>query len=503
MNHALPLLVGIPLGMTVVTLLLSKASARIADITAFLTAAVTTVIAFMLIGSPVNTYWMGNWFPPFGITLVYDGLSGLMLLIINLIALLSIIYSFSYMEKYTAKPKFYALFLLMLAGMNGVALTGDLFNLFVFLEIASIASYALVGFGVEHQELEASFKYLILGSVASTMVLLGIALVYAMTGSVNMADVASTLAAMPAKTTIAFAAGVFLMGFALKSGLVPFHAWLPDAHPSAPAPISAMLSGVLIKALGVYAMVRVMFNVLGAAPIYLDIMLVLGAISMVIGGFLAVGQFDLKRQFAYHSVSQMGYIVLALGLGTPLGLIGGIFHLINHATFKSLLFLASGAIEHATGTKHMKKLGGLKESMPVTSTTFVIGSLSISGVPPFNGFFSKLIIILACVQAQQWLLAVLASIASVITLLSFLKAMKFSVFGQVPQAIAERIKEVPFSMAFSMIFLAVMCLGIGIAYLVAGPTFTDIFLQPAADVLMDGLENGSANYIATVLGIGG
>jgi multicomponent Na+:H+ antiporter subunit D len=335
------------------------------------------------------------------------------------------------------------------------------------------------------------------------MVLLGIALVYAMTGSVNMADVASTLAAMPAKTTIAFAAGVFLMGFALKSGLVPFHAWLPDAHPSAPAPISAMLSGVLIKALGVYAMVRVMFNVLGAAPIYLDIMLVLGAISMVIGGFLAVGQFDLKRQFAYHSVSQMGYIVLALGLGTPLGLIGGIFHLINHATFKSLLFLASGAIEHATGTKHMKKLGGLKESMPVTSTTFVIGSLSISGVPPFNGFFSKLIIILACVQAQQWLLAVLASIASVITLLSFLKAMKFSVFGQVPQAIAERIKEVPFSMAFSMIFLAVMCLGIGIAYLVAGPTFTDIFLQPAADVLMDGLENGSANYIATVLGIGG
>jgi multicomponent Na+:H+ antiporter subunit D len=502
MNHALPLLVGIPLGMTVVTLLLSKASARIADITAFLTAAVTTVIAFMLIGSPVNTYWMGNWFPPFGITLVYDGLSGLMLLIINLIALLSIIYSFSYMEKYTAKPKFYALFLLMLAGMNGVALTGDLFNLFVFLEIASIASYALVGFGVEHQELEASFKYLILGSVASTMVLLGIALVYAMTGSVNMADVASTLAAMPAKTTIAFAAGVFLMGFALKSGLVPFHAWLPDAHPSAPAPISAMLSGVLIKALGVYAMVRVMFNVLGAAPIYLDIMLVLGVLSMVVGGFLAVGQWDLKRMFAYSSISQIGYIVVALSLGTNLGLIAGLFHLFNHSIFKSLLFLASGSIEHATGTKNLRKLGGLAQKLPVTTTTTAIGALSISGVPPFNGFFSKLLIIIACIAAGKWFVGIIAAAVSVVTLVYFLKAMRFSLFGELSESLS-KIKEVPFPMAFSLITLAVICLGVGIVYLVAGPTFTDIFLQPAADVLMDGLENGSANYIATVLGIGG
>ncbi len=502
MNHALPLLVGIPLGMAVLTLMLSKASARIADFTAFITVAVTTFIAFMLMGSPVDTYWMGNWFPPFGIVLVYDGLSGLMLLIINLIALLSIIYSFSYMEKYTAKPKFYSLFLLMLAGMNGVALTGDLFNMFVFLEMASLASYALVGFGVEHQELEASFKYLILGTVASTMILLGIALTYAMTGSVNMADVASTLSAMPAKTTIAFAAGVFLMGFSLKSGLVPFHAWLPDAHPSAPAPISAMLSGVLIKALGVYAMVRVMFNVLGAVPIYQDIMLVLGGISMVVGGLLAIGQWDMKRMFAYSSISQIGYIVIALGLGTNLGLLAGIFHMFNHSFFKSLLFLSSGSIEHATGTKNLRKLGGLAQKMPVTTTTTTIGALSISGVPPFNGFFSKLLVIIACIAAGQWLLGILAAGVSVITLLYFLKAMRFSLFGDLPSALSN-IKEVPFSMAFSVIALAAICLGVGIAYLIGGPSFTDIFLQPAADVLMDGLKNGSANYITTVLGIGG
>jgi len=488
--------------MTVITLILSKASARLADITAFITTLATAVLSFGLIGQSSNVYWMGNWFPPFGITLVYDGLTGLMLLIINVIAFLTIIYSLSYMEKYTAKPKFYALFLLMLAGMNGVVLTGDLFNLFVFLEIASIASYALVGFGVEHKELEASFKYLILGSVASTMILLGIALTYSMTGSLNMADIASTLSAMPAKTTMAFAAGVFIMGFALKAGLVPFHAWLPDAHPSAPAPISAMLSGVLIKALGVYAMVRVMFNVLGAAPAFQEIMMVLGAISMVIGGLLAVGQWDMKRMFAYSSISQIGYIFVALGLGTDLGILAGLFHLMNHSVFKSLLFLSTGSIEHATGTKNLRKLGGLSQKMPVTSTTTAIGALSISGVPPFNGFFSKLLIIIACIAAGRWFLGILAAGVSVVTLIYFLKAMRFSLFGELPTALA-KIKEIPFPMAFSVITLAVICLGTGIAYLIAGSTFTGIFLRPATDALMDGLKNGSSNYIATVLGIGG
>jgi len=402
------------------------------------------------------------------------------------------------MEKYTAKPKFYSLFLLMVAGMNGVVITGDLFNLFVFLEIASISSYALVGFGVEHEELEASFKYLILGAIASTMILLGTALTYSMTGSVNMADAMNILGNTGPSKTMAFAAGAFIMGFALKSGLVPFHAWLPDAHPSAPAPVSAMLSGVLIKAIGAYALLRVIFNVLGATQIHLNIMLVLGALSMVVGVFLAVGQFDLKRQFAYHSISQMGYVILAFGLGTHLGFVAGLFHLMNHATFKSLLFLASGAIEHATGTHHMKKLGGVREKMPVTSSAMVAGSLSISGLPPFNGFFSKLLIVIACVQANQMLFAALASVSAVITLLSFLKAMKFSLFGDLPERF-KAIREVPFPMAFSLIALSVICLGVGIAFLV-GPTFSELFLEPGAAVLFDGLKNNAASYISTVLG---
>ena len=498
MNPILPLMVAIPLLMTVVTLLLSKINKRIADYTAVFTTIATATLAFCLFGSDKQIYWVGGWFPPVGITLVFDGLTGLMLLVVNVIALFTMIYSISYMEKYTAKPRFYALFLLMLAGMNGVVVTGDLFNLFVFLEIASIASYGLVGFGVEHEELEASFKYLVLGTIGSTMILLGITLVYAQTGTLNMADAARMMQSLPVARTLAFASGAFMMGFALKAGLVPFHAWLPDAHPSAPAPVSAMLSGVFIKAIGVYAMIRVFFDVFSPTPIILNILMVLGAISAIIGGFLALGQWDMKRMFAYSSISQIGYIILAFGLGTNLGFVAGLFHLFNHSIFKSLLFLSSGSIEQATGTKNLRKLGGLSGKMPVTSTTMMAGAFSISGIPPFNGFFSKLLIILACVQAQNWVLAVITAGMSVVTLIYFLKAIRFSLFGDLPRQF-DKIKEVPFPMAFSVIALAVLCLGVGIIYLVS-PVFGDVLFQPAADVLMDGLRNNAAGFISTVLG---
>lgn len=208
-------------------------------------------------------YAVGGWKPPIGISLVVDGLTILTVLVVNIVALAAVIFSISYMQKYTGKVKYYTLFMLMLAGMNGVVITGDLFNMFVFLEIAAISSAALVAFGTEHEELEASFRYLVLGSVASMMILFGIAVLYAHTSTLNLADMSRVLAQTGNRTVIAFVSGLFLMGFGLKSAIVPFHAWLPDAHPSAPAPISAMLSGVLIKSLGIYALIRITFNVTG------------------------------------------------------------------------------------------------------------------------------------------------------------------------------------------------------------------------------------------------
>jgi multicomponent Na+:H+ antiporter subunit D len=378
----------------------------------------------------------------------------------------------------------------MVAGMNGLIVTGDLFNLFVFLEIASIASYALVAFGTEAEELEASFKYAIMGSVASSFIFLGIAFLYSFTSTLNMADMAQVLNAKPDTWVVPFVSVLFLMGFGLKAALVPFHAWLPDAHPSAPASISAMLSGVLIKTLGVYAMMRVFFNILGMNKAYLSTLTFLGALSMLVAVILALSQWDLKRLLAYHSISQIGYVVLGIGLGTPLGILGGLFHLFNHSVFKSLLFLTSGAIDYSADTRDLKEMSGLRERMPVTANTNLVASMSIAGIPPFNGFFSKLIIIFACLQKGYVGYALAAVIGSILTLASFMKVQKYAFLGELKEKYKD-IKEAPFFMRLSMVALAAICVIGGILLL---PSLK-FFLNGAVDVLLEGRK-----YADIVLG---
>ena len=260
---------------------------------------------------------------------------------------------------------------------------------------------------------------MVLGSVASAFLLFGIALVYGNTGSLNMAYIAGIIHDRGMNNGLAFALALFFVGFGLKAALVPFHAWLPDAHPSAPAPISAMLSGILIKTLGVYALARFVFNIFGITEITGWLILVLGLISMLVGAFLAVGQSDLKRLMAYSSISQIGYVVLGIGLGAillsrgetviaGLALLGGLLHLVNHAVYKSLLFLTSGSVEMATGTRQMNQMGGLATKLPYTRATAAVASASIVGIPPFSGFWSKMILVVASVLAGfYWIAAII------------------------------------------------------------------------------------------------
>ena len=439
-------------------------------------------------------YSVGGWNLPIGIAMEMDGLTSFMLVTVNLVAFAIAVYSVNYMEKYTSKWKFYTLFLLMLTGMNGVVVAGDMFNLFVFLEIASVASYALVAFGTERHELEAAFKYAAMSTVGSLFVLLGIVFLYSLTSTLNMADMANAITVSKSSGNIVLMVSVlFIMGFGLKAALVPFHAWLPDAHPSAPAPISAMLSGILIKSLGVYAIARVFFNVIGINPAVHEIFLVLGTLSMMVGVLLAIGQWDLKRLLAYHSISQIGYVVLGIGLGTPLGILGGLFHLFNHSIFKSLLFLNSGAVEYATGTRDLKKMGGLAKNMPVTGTTNLVASMSIAGIPPFNGFWSKLIIIIATVQAGRYWYTFWAVLASLLTLASFTKVMKYAFFGTLRESL-QRVKEVPIFMKLSMALLAVVCIFGGF---LAFQGVSEIFLDRARDVVREGVNY--ANIVISTL----
>ncbi len=371
-----------------------------------------------------------------GIQLVVDGLTAFMLVVVNFIAFLVAVYSVNYMTRYTEKWQFYSLFLLMLAGMNGVLITGDMFNLFVFVEIASIASYALVAFGTGKRELEASFKYAIMGGIASLLILLGVIFLYSNTGTLNMADMTRILAGGDHPALLYFVFALFLTGFGLKAALVPFHAWLPDAHPSAPAPISAMLSGVLIKALGVYVIVRIFYTVFGFTHEISLVLMTMGAISMGVGALVALRQWDLKRLLAYSSISQVGFIMLGFGIGTPLAILGALFHLFNHSMFKSLLFLDSGAIEYEAHTRDLKEMGGLAKKMPVTNGTTIIGAMSLAGIPPFAGFWSKLIIIVAAVQANHMKLAAWAVLMSIVTIAYVLKAIRFAFLGELKKQFA-------------------------------------------------------------------
>ncbi|NQT23239.1 MAG: NADH/ubiquinone/plastoquinone (complex I) [Candidatus Omnitrophica bacterium] len=438
-------------------------------------------------------YTVGGWKPPIGIAMVMDGLTAFFVVTINLVAFCVALFSINYMERFTSKWKFYALFLLMLGGMNGVVVTGDVFNLFVFLEIAAVASYALVAFGTEKHELEAAFKYAVMSSVGSLFILLAIAILYSYTSTLNMADMANVLIKKGEPSNIMLMVSVFfIMGFGLKSALVPFHAWLPDAHPSAPAPISAMLSGVLIKSLGIYALCRMFYNVIGVSDVTTSVFLFLGALSMIVGGILAIGQWDFKRLLAYSSISQIGYIVLGIALGTPLGILAGLFHLFNHSVFKSLLFLNSGALEYSTGTRDLKQMGGLFKKMPITGSTNMIASMSIAGIPPLSGFWSKLLIIIALVQAGRFGYAVWAVIISVLTLAMYLKVLRYGFFGQLKEKL-NKVREVPIFMKLSMIALACICI-IGGMLLVYG--FGRFFLNPAADVMFEGTKYAAVTMAA-------
>ncbi|MHC4124651.1 MAG: complex I subunit 5 family protein [Planctomycetota bacterium] len=503
MSVPLPLFIAIPLVTAFLAPIFGRKGKSIATFLANL-AAISLVVLAVLSINKFDVYRMGKWPIPLGINLVLDGLSSLLLLIISVVSAAALMFSVRYMERYTAKSKYLSLFFLMIAGMNGVVLSGDIFNLFVFLEIASLASYALVGFGCEHEELEASFKYMVLGSVASMFILFGVGIVYGNTGSLNMAYISKSIQASGINAGLAFALALFTAGFGLKAALVPFHAWLPDAHPSAPAPISAMLSGVLIKALGVYALARVIFNVFGISIQLSWLLIILGLLSMIVGAFLAIGQWDFKRLLAYSSISQLGYVVLGIGLGSiilvktgnvvwaSLAILGGLFHLVNHAVYKSLLFLTSGSVEMSTGTRQLREMGGLAEKLPVTRAACTIASASIVGVPPFSGFWSKLILVWAAVQAGfLWIAAVIVFV-SLCTLIMYLKVQRYAFLGELPENLKE-IKEHRGSMLVAMIFLACLCVLMGALVIV--PALRSAILDNAVKVLTDGLSY-AANVIA-------
>lgn len=473
MGASIPLFVALPLLAGFACLLLKPAAPRAAPwITVGTMAGLLALAVRAVAGEDAGVTFAGGWGVRsqgseafvVGIALVLDGLSRLFLLLVSVVGTASAVYALRYLEPEPGRPLFHVLFNLLVAGMNGAVLAGDVFNLYVFVEVASLASYGLVAYGTGGREVEAAFKYLVLGTLASTAILLGVTVLYAATGYLNMADLAGAVGrgAVP-RVALLFASGLFVLGFGTKTAAMPFHAWLPDAHPSAPAPISAMLSGLLIKTLGIYALVRVFYGVLGASGPVLAILTALGCLSMWGAVLLAQAQDDLKRILAFHSVSQMGYVLVALGLGTWLGVAAGLFHAANHALFKSALFLSAGSLERVAGTRRLSEMGGLFRRAPATSAGLVGACLSISGIPPFNGFWSKLLILVALASAGQYAVAVLAAGAALMTLVTFVKVQHKAVFGALPARL-EGAREVSPAMYLPVLVLVALCLLSGLLW---------------------------------------
>lgn len=431
----------------------------------------------------VRPSWFGA---SIGIAMNLDALSIFLLFTIALVSLGIGLYSIDYIKKYDLKPSYYGLLLLIVAGMNGIVLTNDLFTLYVFLEITAIASYGLITLGMEYEQLEGSFKYLMLSCAATGFILLGISVVFILTGSVAFNDVARSLSmADPAgiKYILIVCSALFIAGFGFKAAIVPFHAWMPDAYNSSPATFPAISSGILVKITGIYAIARIFYNVIGMTQAVSTVLLYLGIISIVAGALIALNQNNLQRMLAYSSISQLGYILAGFALNTPLGIMGALFHLFNHGLFKSLLFLNAGAIERSTGARELDKLGGLAKRMPLTAATSAIASLSTAGVPPLNGFWSKLIIIIALVQSGRYAFSAIAVLASVVTLWYFLVIQRRAFFGKLNEAWKD-VKEAPFWMSFSSLLLGILCVIIGIIF----PFIIKVLIDPAANVLASGVD---------------
>ncbi len=413
--HLPALQVVIPLIAAPLAVLVRRADAAFLIVTAASWAAFATAIALWLgtgDGATIS-YAIGSWPPPWGIEYRVDRLSSFMLLIVSGMAAITLPYSRASIEREIPPEKhylFYALFALCLTGLLGITITGDAFNIFVFLEISSLASYVLIGLGRDRRALVASYQYLVMGTIGATFIVIGIGLLYLMTGTLNLADMADRLAQVRETRPVLAALAFLTVGLSLKLALFPLHQWLPNAYTYAPSAVSAFLAGTATK-VSIYLLIRFYYSVFGESLVFQQlplpqIMLVLSLAAMFAASAVAIFQHDLKRLLAYSSVAQIGYITLGLSFDSVTGLTASLVHLFNHAVTKGALFLLVGGAVAVAGSATLSRLSGLARVMPLTSFGIVLGGLSLIGVPGTAGFISKWYLILAALESGQWWLAI-------------------------------------------------------------------------------------------------
>ncbi len=392
-----------------------------------------------------------------------DGISWIMLFSIAIVSFAAICVLYA-SETIASGKKFHFvnLVLLALAGMNGLVFVRDIFSIYVFIEIIAATSYVLIALDKTKKSLEASFKYLVISSVATVMMLSAVAILFMAAGSTDFVKVAQMYKEYGANPLVVVASVFFIVGLFIKGGVMPFHGWLPDAYSASPNPTSVFLAGIVTKTTGIYTLVR-LYAIFDFNYSMQLVFLVFGSLSIVVAAIGAINQDNFKRMLAYSSISQVGYIVLAFGSGTILGVFAGMFHLFNHSVFKSLLFVNASALESRVNTNQIHNMSGLASRMPVTSTTSVIAFLSTAGIPPLAGFWSKLLIVLALWFSGKKEFAVLALLASIFTITYFLIMQKKIFFGQLKEKF-NTIKEARFTIRLASLFLCAITILTGLFF---------------------------------------
>lgn len=394
------------------------------------------------------SYELGGWAPPWGIEYRIDAINAFVALIIAGIAAVTLPYALLSVEKEINEkqvPLFYSAFLLCFAGLLGITQTGDIFNVFVFLEISSLSTYALISLGKQRQALTSAYQYLIMGTIGATFYLIGVGLLYSQTGTLNMADMASRLPEVAELKTVHTGFAFILIGIALKLALFPLHLWLPNAYAYSPSVVTVFLAATATK-VAVYVILRVLFTVFPAEFISAtpagDVFMLLGLAGIIITSVYAVYQTNIKRLLAYSSVGQIGYIALGISFASVSGLTAAMIHMFNHALMKGALFMAIGAIIYRIGACHIKDINGLGKQMPLTFAAIIIGGLSLIGVPGTAGFISKWYLVIAALEQQAWIAVIIILVGSLLAVLYVGKIIEALYFKQVSDT-ARSVKEAP------------------------------------------------------------
>lgn len=443
---------------------------------------------------PRQVAFSGGWVAPFGISLVADPLSAIMLFLAGLLMLTTLIFGFATLDRRHEHFFFYPMLLLLLFGVSGAFITGDLFNLYVWFEVLLVASFGLLTLGCDREQAEGGLKYVIINLIGSTLFLIGCGLVYGVAGTLNMAHIAERFAGLPATepTFITVLALLFIVAYGIKAALFPLFFWLPTSYHTPPIAVTAIFGGLLTK-VGVYSLYRVLgliYN--GELPTLSPLLLILAALTMVVGVLGAVAQMNVRRILSFHIVSQIGYMIMGLGLASVFGLAAGILFMVHNIIVKTALFLIGGAAEYISGTGDIKKMGGLAKREPLLAGLWMLAILSLAGIPPLSGFFGKLALLQAAITQEQYLIGLVATVVSILTFFSMLKIWNEVFWKQLPESAHEPQRATP-GLIVPGAILVVMSLLMGFG---AGPAMDYSML--AADQALD-----VSGYVTDVCGADG